>query len=187
MVDDNEGVKEAAEAAEAPEAHEAPKAPPPIITGVQPVAGPLAGGTAVVVEGSGFADGCKVTLDRVPVTSRFESAERLSFATLPRNLPGRVDVDVVNPDGQRTMLLRCFEYVLAPSLTAISPDHGPESGSVRATLTGADLREGCEVRIGSSRPSVDYRGPTRIDLEIPAHPAGVFDVEVIAPDGQTAR
>jgi hypothetical protein len=173
MVDDNEESKA--------------DAPPPIIARIRPAAGPLGGGTRVTVEGSGFVEGSRVLLDRVPVTAEFAGAGELSFATLPRNLAGRVDVDVVNPDGQRTMILRAFEYGDAPALTAIEPDHGPETGGVRATLIGTNLRDDCEIRIGASRPRLDYRGPTRVDLEIGAHPAGTFDVELIAADGQVAK
>ena len=175
---------------EAPEAalEEAPeKAPPPALTQVRPVAGPMGGGTRVVVEGSGFADGCEVKIDRVPVTASFVSPTELTFATLPRNLPGAVDVDVINPDGQRTLLIRAYEYCMPPVLTGVEPDHGPETGATRVTLLGADLRPEAEVRIGASRPRVDYRGPSRIDLELSAHPAGTYDVELVNPDGQEAR
>jgi hypothetical protein len=178
-VDDNEGVAQLEP--------EAAKQPPPVMTKLRTVAGPLAGGTRVVIEGSGFAEGCEIKVDRVPVTTRFESERELSFTTLPRNLPGRVDVDVANPDGQRTMLLRAFEYCAAPTLVAVAPDSAPQTGGVRVTLTGTELREGCEVRIGASRPRVEWRGPTRIDLELAAHPAGTYDVELTSPDGQEAR
>jgi hypothetical protein len=157
------------------------------MSAIRPTSGPLSGGTRVVVEGASFSEGCEVKLGGVPVTASFVSATELSFTTLPRNVAGAVDVDVKNPDGQRTMLLRSFEYCAAPTLTAIDPDHGPETGKTRVSLTGAELREGSEVRVGASRPAVEYRGPTRIDLELVAHPAGTVDVELVAPDGQSAR
>ena len=172
-----------AEKTEAPE----PKLPPPVIARLRTRAGPVTGGTRVVIEGSGFVEGSEVKLDRVEVKASFLGPTELAFATLPRNLPGPVDVDVINPDGQRTMLLRAFEYCLPPVLTAIEPDHAPETGGTRASLLGAELRAESEVRIGAARPRVDYRGPTRIDLELPAHPAGTYDVELVNPDGQEAR
>jgi hypothetical protein len=175
-----EPVEPATEAAE-------PRIPSPTLTKLRAVAGPLGGGTRVVLEGSGFVDGCEVKVDRVPVKVTFVGPTELAFTTLPRNLPGAVDVDVVNPDGQRTLLLRAYEYCAPPVLTGIEPDHAPETGAVRVTLLGADLRPDAEVRIGASRPRVDYRGPTRIDLELLAHPAGTYDVELANPDGQQAR
>jgi hypothetical protein len=164
-----------------------PASPAPVMTKIHPTGGPLAGGTHVVIEGSGFVEGSEVKIDRVPVKARFVGSSELSFVTLPRNLPGRVDVDVANPDGQRTMLLGSYEYCLAPELASIDPLHAPETGGGRATLTGANLRDGSEVRIGAARPRVEYRGPTCLDIEIPAHPAGTYDVEIVAPDGQQAR
>jgi hypothetical protein len=161
--------------------------PPPVILRLRAIVGPLAGGTRVVIEGTGFVEGCVVKVDRVPVTTTFTSSSEISFTTPARNVPGRADVDVVNPDGPWTTLLQCFEYCVAPTLTGITPDHGPETGGVRASLGGSALREGSEVRIGAARPQVEYRGPTRIDLVIGAHPAGTYDVELTGPDGQEAR
>jgi len=165
----------------------APAGPPPTITKLRTVAGPLAGGTEVVIEGSGFVEGSEIKLDRVPVKTSFRSPVELAFTSLPRNLPGAVDVDVINPDGQRTLVIRGYEYCLAPELSGIEPAHAPETGGVRVTLTGAHLREASEVSIGASRPRLDYRGPSRIDLELGPHPAGTCDVEVVNPDGQSAR
>jgi hypothetical protein len=166
-----------------------PSLPPPIITRVHPTSGSMSGGTRITLAGTGFVAGCEVKIGGVPVTASVDGSTAISLTTLARNLPGRVDVDVVNPDGQRTVVPRAFDYCAAPTLARIEPDHAPETGGggVRATLTGADLREGSEVRIGASRPKVDYRGPTRIDLEIGAHPAGTYDVELTGPDGQEAR
>ncbi|HEY3817812.1 MAG TPA: IPT/TIG domain-containing protein [Polyangiaceae bacterium] len=164
-----------------------PRGPAPAMEKLGTVAGPMGGGTPVVIRGSGFLEGCEVKVDRVPVKASFVSPTELAFTTLPRNLPGAVDVDVINPDGQRTLLVRAFEYCMSPALTGIEPDHAPETGGTRATLLGTDLRAEAEVRIGASRPRIDYRGPTRIDLEIGAHPAGTYDVELVNPDGQGAR
>jgi hypothetical protein len=187
-VEENETVEDPGqEPPPPPMAASEPRLPPPAIEKLRTVAGPVGGGTHVVVEGSGFADGCEVKLDRVPVKTSFLGPTELAFTTLQRNLPGSVDVDVANPDGQRTLLIRAYEYCLPPVLTAVDPDHGPETGGTRVTLLGADLRPEAEVRIGASRPRVDYRGPTRIDLEIVAHPAGTVDVELVNPDGQHAR
>ena len=102
-------------------------------------------------------------------------------------MAGRVDVDVVNPDGQWTVAVRAFEYRPPPVLTSVTPDHGPQTGDVRATLAGADLRDGATVRIGASRPRITYHGPTRVDLVIGPHPAGTYDVELTSDDGQEAR
>ncbi|HEY5240491.1 MAG TPA: IPT/TIG domain-containing protein, partial [Polyangiaceae bacterium] len=96
-------------------------ATPPAITKLRTVAGPMGGGTRVVVEGCGFVDGCEVKVDRVPVKAAFLSATEVAFTTLPRNLPGSVDVDVINPDGQRTLLIRAYEYCMAPVLTGVEP------------------------------------------------------------------
>ncbi|HEY1692754.1 MAG TPA: IPT/TIG domain-containing protein [Polyangiaceae bacterium] len=161
--------------------------PAPAMTAIRPTLGPMSGGTRVVVDGAGFAEGCEVKVGGVPVTAERGGDTSLAFTTLARNVAGQVDVDVVNPDGQRTLLLRCFEYCAPPTLMAIAPDHAAETGGGRATVTGTGFRAGTEVRVGASRPPVTIVSATQLEVELLAHPAGAFDVEVIAPDGQEAR
>ena len=172
---------------EEPEPPAMPKEPPPVITKLRPAAGPLAGGTPVVIEGTAFVEGCVTKVDRVVMKSTFVSPTELTFTSLPRNVLGRVDVEVTNPDEQRALMVLGYEYCPPPVLAGIVPDHGPQTGGIQAVLTGDHLRPGVEVRIGASRPHVEYRGPTRLDLVISAHPFGVYDVEVVNPEGQAGH
>lgn len=176
---------------EAPEARvaeaTAEQTPGPSIERVAPDLGSTLGGTRVALEGHGFADGVEVKVDGVVVRALVESKERVVFTTMARNLPGRVDIDVVNPDGLRALAIQGFEYCLPPELVGVTPPRAPARGGVRITLNGRHLRQGSTVRIGASLPTVHYVGPDRIDLELVAHPAGTYDVELTGPAGQTAR
>ena len=162
------------------------KGPAPVITKLRPSGGPPSGGTLVVIEGTGFVEGCTTKVDRVPVSATFISPTELTFTTLPRNVVGRVDVEVINPDEQRALIVLGYEYCPPPLLTRIDPDHGPQTGGIRATLTGEHLQKGIELRIGASRPSFELRSSALLDLTIPAHPSGLYDVEVVTPEGQSA-
>src|ERR1019366_7022067 len=72
MVEEDETVEESGQEPPPPpvEASER-RLPPPAIEKLRTVAGPMAGGTHIIVEGSGFADGCEVKLDRAPVKTLF--------------------------------------------------------------------------------------------------------------------
>jgi hypothetical protein len=159
----------------------------PTIERIVPSLGSTLGATRVTLEGRGFAPGAEVKVDGVTVASELEADDRLVLTTLPRNLPGRVDIDVVNPDGSRALVIQGFEYCLPPKLASAGPGEAPAKGGTLVTLTGEHLREGSSVRVGASVPEVRYVGPGRIDLELVAHPAGTYDVELTGPDGQIAR
>src|ERR1019366_6730143 len=76
MVEENETV-EALDEGPPPLSSEAepppplPKTPPPVIEALLTAAGPLEGGTPVVVQGSGFVEGSEVKVHRIPVKTSF--------------------------------------------------------------------------------------------------------------------
>lgn len=83
---------------------------PIAVTSVSPDRGPIAGGTMVMVSGTGFVDGATVVFGTAaaPMVT-FESARRLVVVTPP--VPeGRASVTVVNPDGRQATLPAAFLF-----------------------------------------------------------------------------
>lgn len=74
-------------------------APTPTIASVTPNHGPLAGGTAITIDGSGFGDGCTVTIDGVPATSVVVVSQHRITCLAPAHAAGATTVVVTNPDG----------------------------------------------------------------------------------------
>ena len=92
----------------------------PVITSVTPSAGPLSGGTTVVIRGSGFTEACvicspplpgsEVLFDATPAAEVvFIDSETLEAVT-PDHVPGSVAVTVVQPDGSHFTLNNGFTY-----------------------------------------------------------------------------
>ncbi|MHB8873711.1 MAG: IPT/TIG domain-containing protein [Myxococcaceae bacterium] len=83
---------------------------PPQLTAARPGAGPLAGGTRVLVTGTGFVSGATVTFGATvsPSAQLIDSTQIL--ATTPPGIAGRVDVIVRNSDGQTTTLTGGYTY-----------------------------------------------------------------------------
>lgn len=82
------------------------------VNGVAPAQGPLAGGTAVTVQGKGFAQGAAVTFGGQPATDVSVAADGASLtATTPAGTSATpVTVEVTNPDGRKGSLVTGFTY-----------------------------------------------------------------------------
>jgi large repetitive protein len=162
--------------------------PPPAITGVVPASGAAAGSTNIAIAGSGFVagSGLSVTLGGAAATVVSAAGDAILVKTAA-HAPGVVDVVVANPDGQRATMAGAFTYVVGPAISAVTPAHGPAAGSTTVTIAGTGFAAGATVTFGSTEASsVAVSGATEITATAPPHVAGLADVIVRNPDGQTA-
>jgi hypothetical protein len=165
--------------------------PAPTITSVSPAVGPIAGGTSVVISGSGFQVGATVTIGGSDCSgvSVFNAGRTASCVT-SAGTAGAANVVVTNPDSSVITLSRGFTYsaTTTPTVTAISPTSGPVSGGTNVTITGTGFVSGATVTIGGAAATnvvVDGTG-TSITATTPAGTAGAVDVVVTNAGGQGA-
>lgn len=169
-----------------------PELPAPTITAITPANGPLIGGTVLYVDGTNFVNGLKIYFgSKEGTVSNFYSATRLKVIVPPGDVPGLVDVRIVNPDNKEASLTGGYLYDAppappAPSITQISPATGLVSGGEVLYLDGTGLQQGVKVFIGTNEATVqNYYNETRLKLTAPAGvQAGKVDVKVVNPDGQ---
>lgn len=77
----------------------------------------------------------------------------------------------------------------APTITAITPPFGPNSGGTRLTITGSGFQPGAAVTVGGTPCSaVMVAGPASVTCTTPATPltCGAVNVVVTNPDAQSA-
>jgi outer membrane protein OmpA-like peptidoglycan-associated protein len=68
------------------------------------------------------------------------------------------------------------------------PPTGDANMRFPARVVGSGFEAGAQVFLGESRvPDVAFEGDNAISLTVPALAAGTYDVEVMNPDGSTAR
>jgi hypothetical protein len=114
--------------------------PAPTVTGVSPAAGPVAGGTSVVITGTNLAGATAVTFGTAGPASGFtvDSANEIA-ATSPPGNAGSVDVTVSGAGGtSSTGSGGTFTYTATPTISvACTPDSVGVDGSTQcmATLT----------------------------------------------------
>lgn len=90
------------------------RAPPaPTISSVVPATGPVAGGSAVIITGTGFTDMTGVAFGSAVATDALVVSDTEISLTLPAGTRGAVDVAVTAPGGTATAEA-AFTYVTAP-------------------------------------------------------------------------
>jgi hypothetical protein len=85
---------------------------PPTVASVSPPSGPMAGGTSVTVNGSGFISGATtVSFGGVPLTGRAYPSSTQITGTTGAHAAGAVNVVVTNPDAETATLANGYTYV----------------------------------------------------------------------------
>nr|QBF51787.1 IPT/TIG domain-containing protein [Streptomyces caniferus] len=95
----------------------------PSVTAVSPAAGPIAGGSTIVVTGTGLAGVTGVTIGGLPATSFRAYSDTLLVVVTPPGTPGPADITVTTPGGSVTVPA-AFDY-MAPSTTEVTSDPDP--------------------------------------------------------------
>ena len=158
----------------------------PSVTKVNPIGGPLAGGTSVTITGTGFQSGATVTFGTVPATNVVFVNSNQITATTPANPAGAVNVKVTNPDTQFGTLTNGYLYAQAPTVTSITPASGPLAGGTAVIITGTGFQSGATVTLGGTAATgVSVVSATQINATTPAHATGAVDVTVTNPDTQS--
>lgn len=159
----------------------------PTITNILPWAGTTAGGTVVTIAGTNFVN-ATVTLGGVPatsVTTPYGGGTTITAVT-GAHAAGLVNLVVTNIDGQSATSVNAFVYAAAPTVSAISPTDGPNTGGTLVTVTGTGFISGTNVRIGNAWADIKTVTSTRITAQTNANANGTVDVRVENPGGQYA-
>jgi hypothetical protein len=165
--------------------------PPPLtITALSPKSGPIAGGTTVVITGTGFtglSGAGAVTFGGVNATSyKVESATKIT-AKAPAHAAGVVQVKVTTSHGaSANTAADDYTYLAAPTITALSPKSGPIAGGTTVVITGTGFVDVTQVLFGDLAAKFTVDSPTGITAIAPPAPPGTVQVKVIAAYGTSA-
>src|SRR5262249_30714333 len=89
--------------------------PPPTLLRLAPVSGTELGGLKVGLYGEDFADGVVVRFDGVEAEVRYRTGREIEVIAPKHAGPGKVTVDVTNPDGEKSALEEAFFYEPRPA------------------------------------------------------------------------
>ena len=111
----------------------------PIITKLEPTGGPTAGGTTVIITGTGFtglSGAVAVRFGLVAATSYTVNSPTQITAVAPAHAAGQVDVYVTNPTGTSADVDASNYTYGGPVITSVSPAAGPAAGGNSVVITG---------------------------------------------------
>ncbi|MFF2848229.1 IPT/TIG domain-containing protein, partial [Streptomyces sp. NPDC058001] len=119
----------------------------PTLVSLSPSQGPTAGGTSVVLTGSGFSGATAVTFGGTAATSYIVNSATQITAVAPAGT-GAVPVTVTTVGGTTGPVY--FFYVSAASLVSLSPNQGPTAGGTSVVLTGSGFSGATAVTFGGT-------------------------------------
>lgn len=171
-------------------------APPELrINRLLPPRGATAGGTPVLIEGSGFLRGVagSGTQARPLSTLRVGGNQVQDFQIIddgtielrtPPGATGAASVTMQNPNGN-FICNNCFTYFDELVVTTFSPREGPLAGGNEVTLTGTGFTDDTQVNFGTfSSPRVTFVSATELKAVAPRGAAvGPVDLVVYNKNG----
>jgi len=160
----------------------------PAVAALVPNAGPLAGGTAVTIHGSGLSNPTAVTFGGTPATSFTPLTANSIRAVAPPGAAGTADVVVTTPVGVSPVVpADLFTYTDGPIVTDVQPRVGPPAGGAQVTITGLQLTGATGVSFGGTpATSFTVNSDTSITAVAPKG-SGVVDVTVTGPKGTSPK
>jgi hypothetical protein len=163
---------------------------PPTVTSVEPASGSSAGGTKLIVKGTGFLAGAAVTVGHAATAVKVASPTKITAVTTATE-SGSYEVVVSDANGTSTGgPLYTYLAPLQPKVNTVSPKTGPAAGGTSVTITGTDLTSGSTpaVNFGSTEASevTVLSGKQIVAVSPPVLLAGTVDITVTTAGGTSA-
>jgi hypothetical protein len=158
----------------------------PVVTGISPSAGPVSGGTPVVVKGTGFTGATAVAFGTLSASSFTVVSDTEIHAVSPAQThAGPKDVVVTTPGGNSaTGAADVFTYKYRPIVFKVLPSSGPTSGGTHVTLKGVGFSGATSVLFGTvPASSFTVVSDHTITAVSPAHSLATVDVHVVTAGG----
>ncbi|MGE3423024.1 MAG: IPT/TIG domain-containing protein [Dehalococcoidia bacterium] len=156
----------------------------PAVTSINPIAGPPAGGTAIVIRGNNFTTASVVSIGGIVVPSVFVDPTTLTASTPPVTSPMAAHVRVTTGSGQSAeSAADVFTYTNGPIVDSINPDNGPTTGASIVVLTGKNFAAPLSITFGGvPATSFNVNSATQITVLSPSNPVAA-PVDVVVTKG----
>jgi IPT/TIG domain-containing protein len=148
---------------------------------LSPNQGSSAGGTAVVITGTGLAGASAVRFGANPGVITANTATQIDVTSPAGH--GVVGVTVTTAGGTSNALP--FFYLEPPAKFSLSQTQGALAGGNAVTITGNNLNNASAVTFGANAGTITSSNAGSIVVTVPAGAAGTVPVTVSTPAGST--
>lgn len=153
------------------------------VSSISPKVGPINGGTALTINGSGFSTGDTVKIGGTSCNSVVRVSSSQITCVTPAHAAGTYDVVVAGTE----TLINAFTYLAAPTLTSVSPSVGLNSVGTPIEIIGTQFRTGVTVTLGGSAcQNIQLVTENVLQCTTPVLPTGTVSLTVRNSDGQSA-
>ncbi len=162
----------------------------PTVTGLNTTSGTSAGGTLLILTGTGFSDATQVNLGGTAISNfTIDSDTQISLLT-PATYAGIYDVSVTTPEGTSATTSSTqftVSAAAAPSVTSLGTTSGTTGGGTTVTINGSGFTNATDVTFGGvDAASFDVVSDSVITAVSPPGAAGTVDVKVTTAAGVSA-
>lgn len=176
-----------------------PVGPPPTVESISPDSGDVSGGNMVEIFGRNFTATVTVVFhdvvfaDLAVVRGQSGGFDHVTVnAPVASAGPGRVDIQVINSDGQAALdeYLYTAPAVPSPQIVRVDPGTLVANAPSALTITGFNFDPvGAELTLGGAPVAIDREASNAAQLfgQAPGVAAGLATLELRNPDGQAAR
>lgn len=158
--------------------------PAPVVFGITPSTGSIAGGTEVMLSGSSFDASCRVLFGDAAGTGTVLLSSSAIRTVTPAHAAGQVNV-AAECDGGRSTLINAYRYFeIAPVVTSVTPSFGNVAGGTVVRVTGTNFLSTCGVTFdGVLALGARQESATSMIAIAPPHAAGGATVGVACRTG----
>ncbi len=161
--------------------------PAPTISSLGPNAGPLRGGTTVVVHGTHLLGATSVMFGSKSARILGTPTDGTIRVVAPAGR-GVVAVRVTTPGGTSALGSRdTYSYDAAPTVASLAPAEGPAGGGTLVTVHGSGLLGATEVRFGAARGTHLHVVNAHTLTVVSPSGRGTVSVTVATPGGVSPR
>ncbi len=140
--------------------------PAPQITSVSPATGPVAGGTPLMVSGSGFLSGATLTIGGASAGNLMVVSANEINCTAPVGVLGSANIVVTNPDTQQATLSGGYTYVPNLALASITPLVAAPGATI--TVNGAGFDSTTLLYVGGQPTVASSLSATQLTFVMPS-------------------
>jgi hypothetical protein len=159
----------------------------PTVTSLGTTSGSAAGGTQVVISGTGFTGASQVNFGSLAVNDFTVNSDSQITVFAPPQSVSTLDVTVVTPAGVSALSSSdrySYTSVSAPAVSSLGTSSGSTAGGTSVTITGTNFTAATGVLFGTvAASSFTVNSDTSITATAPPQTAGTVDVTVAAPGG----